>query len=468
LLNLSLETSPGTAEPALDSLEMNFEEVTAETPLELDDAGEISASSSEPEAAEGGDRIQKLLAEGKEMYEQGEYQSSIDIWSRIFLIDIDNTEASRLIEEARSKKAELERQAEELFHQGAGMIEQRRLEEAKAAFRQVLDIDPSHSLAREYLEQLDAGQVPTLAKGGEAEILTPPDGLEGGVISEGGNQQSMEAAVQRDRIIVTKKMDRRLIALGALVAILVVGGGAFLAMKWDDLFPNQKEVTTAPVRRIDPIEKATQLHAEGKTDEAIRILGTIVDSDPVFQDAGALIAQWRAEAEAPPEDVATGPSEEQLARRGLLLQAAQQAYAERRFIRAQKYFNAAEKIAALDAEDAALLAECNESLASLSKEMELFAKAEYQRLIPGLWQRREKEPDNPDLDVLLVDSYYNLALTDLQRGDALGASEKLKEALLVQPENRELQRLELFAKTYSSRPNDLLYRIFVKYLPSRS
>lgn len=489
LLDLSLEPSAEEmAEPELDSLEMSFEELddvddvpaTTATPatpampsspaIPVEPAVDMSALSedADTEVADGGDRIQKLLAEGKEMFDQGEYQSSIDIWSRIFLIDIDNTEASRLIEEARSKKAELERQAEELFHQGADHIEQQQLEEAKAAFRQVLEIDASHSLAREYLEQLEAGQVPTLARGGEAEILTPPDGLEDGALADDGDRQSMEAAVQRDRIVVTKKMDRRLIALGALVAILVVGGGTFLAMKWDDLFPNQQDVATAPARRTDPIEKATQLHTEGKTDEAIRLLETIVDSDPVFQEAGALIAQWRAEAEAPPEDVATGPSQEQLARYNLLLQAARQAQAEQRFIRAQKYFDAASKIAPVEGEDAVLLTATNEALAPLVKEIEMFEKAEYERLIPSLWLRREKEPNNPDLDLLLVDSYYNLALTDLQRGDALGAAEKLKDALQVQPDSRELQRLELFARTYSSRPTDLLYRIFVKYLPSRS
>ncbi len=477
LSELSLEPSAAEmAEPALDSLEMTFEEIedVEGAPATAVDATDPPverapvAAVAETEGGDGGDRIQKLLAEGKEMFEQGEYQSSIDIWSRIFLIDIDNTEASRLIEEARSKKAELERQAEELFHRGADHIEQQQLEEAKAAFRQVLEIDASHSLAREYLEQLESGQVPSLNRGGEAEILTPPDGLEDGAFEDDDDRQSMEAAVQRDRIVVTKKMDRRLIALGALVAVLVVGGGTFLAMKWDDLFPNQQDVATAPVRRTDPIEKATELHGEGKTEDAIRLLQTIVASDPVFQEAGALIAQWRAEAEAPPEDVATGPSQEQLVRYNLLLQAARQAATERHNIRAQKYFNAAAKIAPLEGDDAVQLAATNEALASLVKEIELFEKAEYERLIPSLWLRREEEPDNPDLDLLLVDSYYNLALTDLQRGDALGASEKLKDALQVQPDSRELQRLELFARTYAARPTDLLYRIFVKYLPSRS
>ena len=37
----------------------------------------------------------------------------------------------------------------------------------------------------------------------------------------------------------------------------------------------------------------------------------------------------------------------------------------------------------------------------------------------------------------------------------------------VRPDSRELQRLQLFAETYKGRQEDLLFRIFVKYLPSR-
>ena len=69
---------------------------------------------------------------------------------------------------------------------------------------------------------------------------------------------------------------------------------------------------------------------------------------------------------------------------------------------------------------------------------------------------------------MIIDSYYNLTLKDLQRGDTTGAANKAKEALEVQPDNRDLQRLHLFAETYAQRQPDLLYQIFVKYLPARS
>ncbi|HEX6204116.1 MAG TPA: hypothetical protein VF100_14035, partial [Thermoanaerobaculia bacterium] len=74
----------------------------------------------DPFAALGGSdedrRIDDLLAEGQAASDRGDHQAAIDAWSRIFLIDIDNAEAARRIEEARRLKAEQERALEEVFH----------------------------------------------------------------------------------------------------------------------------------------------------------------------------------------------------------------------------------------------------------------------------------------------------------------------------------------------------------------
>jgi len=56
---------------------------------------------------------------------------------------------------------------------------------------------------------------------------------------------------------------------------------------------------------------------------------------------------------------------------------------------------------------------------------------------------------------------------DLQRADAKKATENLKEAINLQKDDELLTRHYLFAQTYQERPKDLLYRIYVKYLPYR-
>ncbi len=423
-------------------------------------------------AEDGGNRVDQLLEEGQEAFDRDEYQAAIDVWSRIFLIDIDNEEASSRIEEARSKKAELERQAEELFHEAAAHLESESVEEAKAALERVVQLQPNHSLANEYLEQLSSGQMPTIAPAGDLDAALAD--LEGTsefameTAAASADSPSLEAAVQRDRVVVVKRTDTRIIAFGALVLFLVIGGAAFLVLKWDDLFPNQEAPPTmAQQRQVDPIERATKMHQGGSTENAIIMLERIQPQDPIYEDAQSLIAQWKALVEAPPPLEDVGPSAEQRQRYQLLLGAARNAHQQRRYIRARNYFDLAAKILPLEGEAGDLKAQVDEMLFPLEETLSLFKDGQYTTIIPLLWRKRESDPSNLDVQRLLVDSYYNLALTDLQRGNAQGAATKLRDAIEVQPENEELERLRLFALTYAQRQQDLLYRIFVKYLPSR-
>ncbi|MCP3957105.1 MAG: hypothetical protein GY719_04570 [bacterium] len=449
--DLDFGDTPETPEATLQNLdaELSFDDGAAE-----DDQ-------------EGGDRVGQLMAEGQDAFERGEYQGAIDIWSRIFLIDIDNAEASSKIEEARAKKAEIERQAEEFFHAATGHLEAGSVDEAKSSLAQVLELQPDHSLAREYLEQLESGQVPTLASTGDVEGLSDLELGETGDGTREGASPSLAAAVERDRVVVVKKTDMRIVAVGAAVLLGAIGLVAFLMIKWDDLFPNQElPQQMAQPPKVDPIERATKMHEGGNTENAILMLERIQAQDPIYEDAQALIAQWKALVEAP-DPVEAGPSEEQRERFTMLVGAARDAHQQGRHIRARKYFARASKIMPLEEADRQLKLEGDDQLELLEDEIKLFDEGQYAAIIPELWRQRETDPNNRDIERLLVDSYYNLALSDLQRGNAQGAARKLKEALEVQPDNEELQRMRLFAQTYVQRPKDLLYRIFVKYLPSR-
>jgi Tfp pilus assembly protein PilF len=84
-----------------------------------------------------------------------------------------------------------------------------------------------------------------------------------------------------------------------------------------------------------------------------------------------------------------------------------------------------------------------------------------------LWRRHESDPADRDTRRLMVDAYYNLSIADLQRGAPRDARQKLKEARALDRDDPMLARLERFSATYERRDVDLLYRIFVKYLPTR-
>ncbi|HSG38016.1 MAG TPA: hypothetical protein VLE27_00140, partial [Thermoanaerobaculia bacterium] len=121
----------------------------------------------------------------------------------------------------------------------------------------------------------------------------------------------------------------------------------------------------------------------------------------------------------------------------------------------------------LDEPDAQLLSDAKRRLAPLAEQIDLFRQHEWEFVIRELWDLHESDPGNRDVTQLLADSYYNLAVRDLQRNDAPKAVENLKEALQLQGGDPLIQRHYQFAQTYQDRPKDLLYKIYVKYIPFR-
>jgi len=114
-----------------------------------------------------------------------------------------------------------------------------------------------------------------------------------------------------------------------------------------------------------------------------------------------------------------------------------------------------------------MAASAEQKLQPLGSEIEMFEGGEYEYVLGQLWRRREAEPDNRDIARMIADSYFNLGVLDLQRGDPVAAREKFREARSVDSNDPMLQRLERFASAYEERSQDLLYHIFVKYIPTR-
>jgi tetratricopeptide (TPR) repeat protein len=468
-------------------------------------------------------RIHELLDEGQVAFDAGDPQGAIDAWSRIFLIDIDHQEASRRIEAARKLKAEAERQVEEIFHDGVGHLEGGDLAAARRAFERVLEIQPGYFAAREYLQQLDAGNVPrprpagtrestretfaepvapptatTLPAAGrdlKEEILVPPE-PPGEAKPERRPARKPAAPSRRD----PKRARRLFLVVGGIVLALAVAIAWFLFQKKDQFFPNsQPEVTVTPAAAAatDPIARAQRLNKLGKTAIALNQLRRILPSDPHYAEAQKLIAQWGGGTETaggpgstpgpgatPGEAAATTPGlpgvpgaatpgapgsaagAESQEKRTELLAAARQAFAERSYLKALNRLEAAGAVAKLDGDDARLLADTRQRLATLDKDIDLFHQHEWEFVARDMWTKHEADPANRDVTQLLADSYYNLAVRDLQRNDAPKAAEKLKQVLELQDDPAVRRHLQ-FAQTYQDRNKDLLYRIYVKYLPYR-
>ncbi len=452
-------------------------------------------------------RIRELLDEGQAAFDGGDPQGAIDSWSRIFLIDIDHEEAARRIEMARKLKAESERQAEEIFHDGVARLEAGDAAAARAAFQRVLEIQPSYFAAREYLQQLDAarpappprptgtrdaipaeppaprgtGSRPAVKGDLQEEILVPPDPFEEAAAERRPAKRTATAA--RDG-----KRGRRLFVLvGGAVLLIVLAVGGYVLINRDQFFPNSREETAAAPAKpakgsgasADPIARAERLYKAGRVPTAIGQLKRIPPEDPHYKKAQALLTQWGgAAAAAPGSPGAAAPGTpgtpggaplppEVLARRTALLAAARKAAAEHNNVRALGRLEQADQIAKLDGDDARLRDQLKQLLEPIAAPVGLFLQHEWERAIPELWRLHESDPGNRDVTEMLVDSYYNLAVRDLQRNDASKASEKLKEALNLRQDDAMLKREYLFSQTYEERQKDLLYSIYVKYLPFR-
>lgn len=453
-------------------------------------ASASSASSSSGDS-ETDRRIKQLLDEGQAAYERGDVQAAIDSWSRIFLIDIDHQEAARRIEQARKVKAESERQAEEVFHEGVAKLEAGDLDGAKQTFHRVLEIQPSYFAAREYLQQLEAGQVPTVrpaprhepapqpalhtppdldldTAAGELkeEILIPPDPSE--VAAAERQKPKVKAAPAREG-----KARKTFALVGSAVLVLALAGGAFVYLNKDKLFPNSQteDPAGAQAGAEDPIARAMALQKEGKTDRAVSLLRRLPPDDPKHQRAQELIAEWGA-ATAPPAPGATSGVAPAAApaippERLALLTSARDAYQGGSNLEAIERYETAQRKGRLEPADAEMLANAKRRIEPLASQISLVEQHEWELALRDLWRLHEADPANRDVTRLMVDSYYNLALRDLQRMDTEQALENLREAQGLDPDDSGLQRQIAFAETYQKRSKDMLYRIYVKYLPLR-
>ncbi len=470
-------------------------------PIGDEPATDSIGADGEPVAAldsENESRIAELLDEGQQAFDRSEFQTAIDSWSRIFLIDIDHAEANRRIELARKLKAEVERKVDEAFHAAVRNVETGELDEARAGFQKVLQMLPGHMAAQEYLDRLNAPDfrpeeaaeaAPALSEAeaaGEAEAPPPPEEIAspGEAPGEGdffpvddfegapGEMPAVEPRAPRPRAMggvgkadTKPPPNRKFLTLGIVGLLVLALAGWYLFQNWNNFFPNATDAAT-PTAVLDPIERAKKTYAEAGAAIAIAQLRRMPSSHPQYAEAQALLAQWEAALDTPSTEE-EGPDPELLAARDDLVAEAQSAFENGEYLLSRNRLHQAAEKAPLDADADALAEAVREQLDPIRTELEMFEQSEWQVALRSLWRMWEDGNRTPDVQRLMIDSYYNLAVRDLQRGDIESALANLNEAAELAGADPELQRLIRFATIYGARPQDLLYRIFVKYLPFR-
>jgi hypothetical protein len=426
-------------------------------------------------AGSGNPRIDELLREGQAAFDQDEYQAAIDAWSRIFLIDIDHEDAGSRIEEARALKAERERQGDELLDEATRARDEGRLDDARHRLEGLLAEQPENLAARDLLEQIQT------AEGGGAALAAGPAATQAPAAAEEGVLQAeLPPARQRPASPApafpggagkSRGGGRSLQMVGGAVFLLVIVLAWFLYTNWGSLFPNAVVEETVPAAPpgASPLRRANQLRLDGNLGAAIEVLKGVPADHPEAGQARTLLDQLEAEvAEAAAAEAAAAERDATLqASRQQLLEEARRAYDERRYLEAAKTFRAADDLQPLEGAAADLYRDTRQQLLPIAQQIDLFRQREWRQVLPTLWRKLEEEPDNRDARRVLVDSYYNLAIQDLRRGDAGSALDSLQEVVGLDAEDALAGRLVEFALSYQERPVDLLYRIFVGQLEFR-
>lgn len=488
------EPDPGLRPEAAPGPDLELPGFDLGGPLDLGTGFDLGPSLPDPgptaaAPAPGSDRVSQLLAEGQRAFDLGQLQAAIDAWSRIFLIDIDHAEAARRIEMARQLKAEREREVEELFHEAVQQYEAGELEEAETLLRRVLDLSPGYALAEEYLGRIESGQrpgaqpstvpaagssplaLPSLAQPAQErlsqEILVPPDPE----ALEAGRAPALEG--DRDFAIAAKAPKRssfpspKFLAIGSLALVLLAGGSWLVASRWSKLFPNSKSGVqpAAGPTGAERLARAQELQKAGQTAQAIAELKRIPAQDPASIEAQLLVTQWErllADASKP----ALNPA--QANRRRFLIEQARGALDAGDAVAARAHLERARALAPLDEDSGRLLTQAREALKPWSEELRIFEQGDFEYAATLLWRRRQESGAGPLLDRFLAASYFNLGLSDLQRGDPAKAAERFKEAAdLLGGRDAELEKLQRFCALYRERPQDLLYRVFTSQLEPR-
>jgi tetratricopeptide (TPR) repeat protein len=393
------------------------------------------------------EKIQALLADGDRVMMQNEYQEAIDIWSRIFLIDIHNQEASRKIEEAKRLLAEQDRKIEELFNLAVGLHNQGKKEEARAKFEEVLGMEPHHLAARNYLRQLDEEE--GKSKPAQAMPEAPPPEIEEVL------PPVPRVAVVREEPKPRKKIWVPLVAVAG-VLVLLAAGWLFLG--------GGVGMGTPPVNAAAAIAQAQQLYGQGQAAEALALLAKVPPEDALYGRALELITAYKSGSRKRPVDTIDGRPADQVAMEWR--ETAYRAYQAKDYTRAKEFYDKVAGVRPLSVEDKAFLEDVNRTLETIAAGRSAFDTGNFDQAIATLQPIYDRDRVVQARDIL-VKAHYNRGIGALKE-ENLGQAEPDFQAILKLDETDQMAQKNLrLIQRYKDANKDLLFRTYVKYLKPR-
>jgi tetratricopeptide (TPR) repeat protein len=243
-----------------------------------------------------------------------------------------------------------------------------------------------------------------------------------------------------------------------IVVIAMLAGGGWFA--WNK-FMSKPAYDPAATEVI--FKTANSLAQKGQYDAAIAALQEVKATDPQHDKALQLMADLQQKKSS----TSTQTSAASLANYQQSIDAGRTAFNAHDYDAAKKSFDAAARVKPLPSDVQPMYDTASQQVAKLEGAKALFAEQRYADALTNLQSLQQQDPQNASIKRLIADAHFNLGAADLQNEKLDDASREFDEVLKIDPNDELARRSKALAERYNGQPKDLLYHIYVKYLPIR-
>lgn len=421
-------------------------------------------------------KIEGYLSEGDRLLEKGDYQSAIDAWSKVFLIDVTNDAASERIESAKKTRQQTDNRIEDLLVAASFAMDRGDGDGARTSLQEALDIDPSNPRALEQMNLLGkdnpqpATPTPPSRSGSASaavdDLMDDFSSSSADAFPSAGPSSVPDEEEDEDKVVArptssTKPRSASRKPVAAIVAaVLVVLALGWFA--WIKIFGVGSEIDEAMTQTM--INQAITLGGKGQYDQAIALLIAIKPEDPMHDRSLEMIADLKKKKSDAASMVGGRPANVVFSE---LVEQGRQAFATRDFLAAKSAFESASAIHALPADLKPLLETSTQEVAKFDAARIRLNTSDFAGAIAVLQPLYAEDPSSVNVRQLLAASHFNLGVLALRGQRDKEAQEEFAAVLEIDPNDDLARRSREIAARYETATKDLLYHIYVNHLPMR-
>jgi tetratricopeptide (TPR) repeat protein len=444
--------------PPLFSFDAAEKEMDFATPPEVEFKPAAEAAPSD----EAREKVDALLEQGQQAFERGDCQTAIDTWSRIYLVDAQNTEAERRIEQARRRREEDERLAEHRFYEAREAFEQGHRDDARRLCQEVLALLPQHLEAHDLLARLEtpaAPPPPPSDAAGDVDLFkddfVPAKLSSSGEFAIPGAGPPL-APTERPTGTPSRRLSPAGRRLPVSIPLLAGIGGMVVVLVLLGLMLRGTVFSGGSHAAADAMNEAERLAKAGKLKEAIALLqNTEAEGEAANQlNQKALEFTHQLKARAKPAPLPAAAE----ARRYI---------SEGRRVKAFQVLHEGLSKVPGDPELVQIANELSDYSPAIGPLAEAVAEKKWDSVRMAATQVLEQHRGDAEAEQLWRTATFNAAVVAL-RGYQVASAHRLLLELQAKGDDPEVKRMVELSASYLSRPVDPRYQIFVATIELRS